>query len=154
MYDSVSSINRTSLSRYSKIIFPPLNNGHSLSDSHFSNMSSNGKASPEVVWHNLNFCKIDNTEINIKICLRCKKCRMREEGARVKRRKKKKKNNPENVYHHHHHHWFTWAVDLLLSFLRLAKEAVKSTTLPILHLLQKNMGLLFSLFPFGKNTWK
>lgn len=146
MYDSVSSIDSTSLSRYSKIIFPPLNNGHSLSDSHFSNVSSNGKASPEVVWHNLNFCKTDNTEINIRIYLRCKKRRMREEGGRVKEKK-----NLENVYHHH---WFTWAVDLLLSFLRLAKEAAKSTTLPILHLLQKNIGLLFSLFPFGKNTWK
>lgn len=48
----------------------------------------------------------------------------------------------------------TLAVDLLLSFLRLAEEAAKSMTFPMLHRWQKNMGLLFSLLPLGKNTCK
>lgn len=46
----------------------------------------------------------------------------------------------------------TLAANLLLSFLRLAEAAAKSTAFPTLHRWQKNIGLLFSLLPLGKKT--
>ena len=46
----------------------------------------------------------------------------------------------------------TLAVSLLLSFLRLAKEAAKSVAFPTLHPRQKNIAFLFSLLPLGKKT--